>query len=282
MRRLNQIARFHPGPPRALRHRGALLGPALLDVNQSPLCLNGAMNFGRTPVKHVGVNPFNRPQLNAWPATLPPVRQVLQDGLALGKATVFVGENGAGKSTLVEAIALAYGLNPEGGSTGAMHQSRSTESELHSYLQLARNAGASKYGYFLRAETMHGFFSYLEDNPSTRRRDIDFHKMSHGESFISLITDRFKGGGLWVLDEPESALSFSGCLSLLSVLQQLLEDGDSQVILSTHSPVLAALTGADIYEVGDWGLRPSAWEALELVHNWRSFLDVPERFLRHL
>ena len=240
------------------------------------------MDFGKTPLRRVGINTFNPPDPDVWPATLAPVRQVLQKGLELGKATVFVGENGAGKSTLVEAIALAYGLNSEGGSTGAMHHSRSTESGLHSFLQLTRNAGTSKYGYFLRAETMHGFFSYLEDNPSMGRRDIDFHKMSHGESFISLVADRFKGGGLWVLDEPESALSFSGCLSLLSVLQQLLDDGDSQVILSTHSPVLAALAGADIYEVGDWGLRPSAWEDLELVRNWRSFLSAPQRFLKHL
>lgn len=129
---------------------------------------------------------------------------------------------------------------------------------------------------------MHGFFSYLEDNPSMTRQDVMFHRMSHGESFLSLAADRFRGGGLWILDEPESALSFSGCLSLLGVLQGLLDDGGSQVILSTHSPLLAALPGADIYEVGGWGLRRNTWEALELVGNWRSFLDAPQRFLRHL
>ncbi|MGA7206529.1 MAG: AAA family ATPase [Specibacter sp.] len=240
------------------------------------------MMFGRTPLNHVGVNPFNPPDPDTWPATLPPVRHILQEGLELGKATVFVGENGAGKSTLVEAIALAYGLNAEGGSTGAMHHSRATESELHSFLQVRRNAGTSKYGYFLRAETMHGFFSYLEDNPKWGRPDLNFHGMSHGESFLALVVDRFRGGGLWVLDEPESALSFSGCLALLSALQQLLDDGDSQVILSTHSPVLAALAGADIYEVGEWGLRPNDWEDLELVRSWRSFMDAPQRFLKYL
>ncbi|PYI64915.1 AAA family ATPase [Arthrobacter livingstonensis] len=240
------------------------------------------MMFGRTPVRQVGENELDPLSRDTWPATMAPVRQLLDDGLALGRATVFVGENGSGKSTLVEAIALAYGLNAEGGSTGAMHQSRPTESGLHSSLQVTRNAGASKYGYFLRAETMHGFFSYLEDNPSVGRPDLKFHRMSHGESFLSLIVDRFRGGGLWVLDEPESALSFSGCLSLLSVLGQLLDDGDSQVILSTHSPLLASLKGADIYEVGEWGLRHQAWEDLELVHNWKSFMDAPQRFLRHL
>lgn len=240
------------------------------------------MRLATTPVRHIGEDALRPLPRTDWPATLAPVRQLLDDGLELGRATVFVGENGAGKSTLVEAIAMAYGLNPEGGSTGAMHSSRRTESGLADSLRLTRNAGASRYGYFLRAETMHGFFSYLEDNPSMTRQDVMFHRMSHGESFLSLAADRFRGGGLWILDEPESALSFSGCLSLLSVLQGLLDDGGSQVILSTHSPLLAALPGADIYEVGGWGLRRNTWEALELVRNWRSFLDAPQRFLRHL
>lgn len=240
------------------------------------------MIFGRTPIRRVGRNIFNSLDPDVWPATLAPVQQLLSEGLDLGRATVLVGENGSGKSTLVEAIAMAYGVNPEGGSTHAMHHSRPTESDLHAYLQVTRNAGASKYGYFLRAETMHGFFTYLEDNPSMGRPDNDFHAMSHGESFLQLIVDRFRGGGLWVLDEPESALSFSGCLSLLSVLSQLLDDGDSQVILSTHSPLLASLPGADIYEVGPWGLRANSWEELELVRNWRSFMDAPQRFLKYI
>lgn len=84
---------------------------------------------------------------------------------------------------------------------------------LADHLQLVRNAGATRRGYFLRAETMHGFFTYLENNPSTAGPDIRFHDMSHGESFLELAVDRFRGGGLWVLDEPESALSFAGCLA---------------------------------------------------------------------
>lgn len=84
------------------------------------------------------------------------------------------------------------------------------------------------------------------------------------------------------MDEPESALSFSGCLALLGHLSELLADGRSQVIMSTHSPLLAALPGAAIYEVGDWGLRRSTWEDADLVRSWRSFLDLPGRFLRHL
>jgi predicted ATPase len=128
---------------------------------------------------------------------------------------------------------------------------------------------------------MPGFFTYLEQNPS-RTGDIQFHDMSHGESFLELAVNRFRGDGLWVLDEPESALSFQGCLTLLVVLKDLLAAGNSQVIMSTHSPVLAALPGAQILEAGPWGLRPRAWEDLDMVTNLRSFLESPERYLRHL
>lgn len=218
-----------------------------------------------------------------WPATLPAVAQLLDRGLDLGRATVLVGENGSGKSTLVESVALAFGLSPEGGSTGARHSTRSTESELAEHLHLIRSPGSTRRGFFLRAETMHGFYTYLEENPRTfGPPDIDFHSLSHGESFLELVGDRFRGSGLWVLDEPESALSFQGCLSLLATLKEIVDDPESQVLISTHSPILAALPGALVLEVGPWGLRPTKWEDLELVANWRNFLSGPERFLRHL
>ena len=241
------------------------------------------MALDRYPIRRLEEDPSNILDRQKWPAVLPPVAQVLEDGLDLTPATVMVGENGSGKSTIVEAIALAYGLSPEGGSTGARHTTRSSESLLADHLQLVRNAGTTRRGYFLRAETMHGFFTYLEKNPSTSGRDdVRFHDMSHGESFLELAVNRFRGRGLWVLDEPESALSFSGCLSLLGVLKDLLASGESQVIMSTHSPLLAALPGARILEVGPWGLRPQSWEELDLVDSWRSFLDAPQRYLRHL
>jgi predicted ATPase len=242
----------------------------------------GRMAFHNFPIRRLAEDPTNALDRRQWPAVLPPVAQVLDQGLDLTSATILVGENGSGKSTLVEAIALAYGLSPEGGSTGARHATRATESGLADHLQLVRNAGTTRRGYFLRAETMHGFFTYLEKNPSTSGPDISFHDMSHGESFLELAVDRFRGHGLWVLDEPESALSFTGCLSLIAVLKDLLAAGNSQVVMSTHSPVLAALPGAQILEVGPWGLRPRHWDDLDLVTNWRSFLDSPERYLRHI
>ncbi|WP_104164531.1 AAA family ATPase [Cryobacterium sp. N22] len=239
------------------------------------------MVFESTPLRRIEEDPQHPCARNTWPATLPPVAQLLDDGLDLGPATVFVGENGAGKSTLVEAIAQAWGLSPEGGSTGARNSTRVSESSLHDHLRLVRSAGTTRRGYFLRAETMHGFFTYLEENPGSRP-EPNFHEISHGESFLELAVDRFRGRGLWVLDEPESALSFSGCLALLGHLKALQAEGGSQVILSTHSPLLAALPGARILEVGEWGLRERAWRDLDLVTNWASFLDAPERYLRHL
>ena len=238
------------------------------------------MEFSRLPIRSVSEHPLNPIDRAVWPATLSPVAGLL-DGVSLGSATVLVGENGSGKSTLVEAIALAYGLSPEGGSVGARHSTRGTESPLWDHLQLVRNAGASKRGYFLRAETMHGFFTYLEEHASLHG-DVAFHERSHGESFIDLVEDRFKGAGLWVLDEPESALSFNGCLALLALLTTKLADGKSQVLLSTHSPLLAALPGATIYEVGEWGLRERAWMDLPLVDQWTRFLLDPQRYLEEL
>jgi predicted ATPase len=129
---------------------------------------------------------------------------------------------------------------------------------------------------------MHGFYSYLEANPSRGRPDITFHEMSHGESFLQLVADRFRGAGLWILDEPESALSFAGCLALLGLLKEATASGKSQVIMSTHSPLLAALPGAQILELGDWGYRPRAWDELDLVTNWQRFLSAPQRYLKHL
>ncbi|MFJ3958247.1 AAA family ATPase [Arthrobacter sp. NPDC090010] len=240
------------------------------------------MHWAEYPIRRVEQEPDHPAPRGEWPATLPAVAQLLNSGLDLGPATVFVGDNGTGKSTLVEAIALSYGFNPEGGSTGAQHSTRASESPLNQHLRLIRNAGTTRRGYFLRAEAMHGFFTYLERNPRLGGAEPRFHDLSHGESFLALAEERFRGAGLWILDEPESALSLSGCMALLGILKDLLSNGDSQVILSTHSPLLAALPGATIYEVGPWGLRQESWDDLDLVRNWKSFLNEPQRYLRHL
>jgi predicted ATPase len=208
---------------------------------------------------------------------------VLAEGIDLGPGVTFlVGENGSGKSTLVEAIATAYGLSPEGGSTHSMHSTRPTESSLGDALQLVRGIGSSRWGFFLRAETMHGWYSYLEDNPKTSGEpEPVFHEMSHGESFLAVLETRFSGKGFFCLDEPEAALSFSSTLGLVATLQRVVQRR-GQVLCATHSPVLAAMPGARILETGDWGLRETAWEDLDLVGHWRRYLAEPQAYLRHL
>lgn len=216
-----------------------------------------------------------------WPTTIAAVAQVVRDGMKLSPGVTFlVGENGSGKSTIVEGIAIAYGLSPEGGSRGAQHRTRPTESPLSDWLRIQRGVGASRWGFFLRAETMHSFYTYLEENPSMRG-DSPFHEMSHGESFLEVLNTRFDEPGFYCLDEPEAALSFNSTLTLISVLRRIADEG-GQVLCATHSPVLAALPGARILEVGDWGLREADWGDLEIVRHWRSFLAEPGRYLRHL
>ena len=238
------------------------------------------MDFSQAPVVRVSRAQGAELKPGHWPLTIPAVAQLFGDGLDLDPGVTFlVGENGSGKSTLVEAIAIAFGLSPEGGSAFGRHSTRETESSLHRDLVLQRGIGAGKWGFFLRAETMHSWYTYLEEHAGPR--DPRFHEMSHGESFLALLDARFDSTGFYCLDEPEAALSFSSTLALMSVLDRLAGEG-SQVLCATHSPVLAALPGARILEVGDWGLRDAQWADLELVKHWKAYMDDPQRYLRHL
>ncbi|RYB91791.1 AAA family ATPase [Nocardioides oleivorans] len=240
-------------------------------------------DFPRHPVRRAEARADHGLRADAYPASIPAVAQVLADGLDLEPGVTFlVGENGSGKSTIVEAVATAFGLSPEGGSTHSMHSTRPTESALGDALQLVRGAGASKWGFFLRAETMHGWYSYIEDNPKTSGDpDVAFHSLSHGESFLAVLESRFTGRGFFCLDEPEAALSFSSTLGLIATLQRLVARR-GQVLCATHSPVLAAMPGARILEAGPWGLRETSWDDLDLVDHWRRYLAEPWSYLRHL
>jgi predicted ATPase len=243
----------------------------------SPLSSQRSAPLPVRRIEELSVHPAPR---NSWPATIPAVRRVLEDGLDLAPITILVGENGAGKSTLVEAIAEAYGLNPEGGTHNAMHHTQRTESDLAENLKLIRTGGAPKKGVFLRSETMHGHFAYLDsirDIGDSSRNNFQ----SHGESFVELFTARSRIKGLWIFDEAESALSFNSCLVLMAQIEQLVEQG-SQVIMSTHSPLLASIPGAEILQLDRFGIHRMNYDDLELVRNWRRFLNDPESILRHL
>ena len=234
------------------------------------------------PVRRLERHPDAVLDPETYPAAVPAVAQLLREGLDLGAATVLVGENGAGKSTLVEALAIAYGLGAESGTKNTLHATRPSESSLGPALRVSRGPTAARRGFFLRAETMHGYFTHLEVSGTSRPGDPAFHEMSHGESFVEVIASRFTGAGLYLLDEPESALSFQGCLALVAVLADLAASGTSQVVVATHSPIIAALPGATLLQVDGDGLSRTTWEDLPLVAHWRSFLDSPQRYLRHL
>lgn len=238
------------------------------------------MDLDQPPVVRISVDGDTLDH-DAWPLTVPAVAQLAREGLDLPKGVTFlVGENGSGKSTLVEAIAVAYGLSPEGGTAQGRHETRPSESPLHRSLRLQRGIGAPRWGFFLRAETMHGWYSFLERNPGGGREAV-LHEMSHGESFLEVVRSRFDAPGFYCLDEPEAALSFSSTLGLLARLHELAQTR-AQVLCATHSPVLASLPGATILEVGAWGLRPTTWAELDLVQHWRRYLDDPQRYLRHV
>ncbi len=239
------------------------------------------VDFDQPPVVSVTVARDHGLAPGEWPMTIPAVAQVVRDGFDLAKGVTFlVGENGSGKSTLVEGVAMAYGLSPEGGSKNSQHSTRSSESPLGRSLTLRRGIGADRWGFFLRAETMHGWYTHLEDGRSSER-DPRFHEMSHGESFLAVLRTRFNSPGFYCLDEPEAALSFSSTLGLIAALHDVVEQG-GQVLCATHSPVLAAMPGATLLEVGEWGLRETTWSELELVQHWQRYLEEPQRYLRHV
>jgi predicted ATPase len=235
------------------------------------------VDFDQPPVVHVGVDAARVPP-GDWSLRVPAVAQLVEEGLDLSPFVTFlVGENGTGKSTLVEAVAIAFGLSPEGGSTQGAHSTRATESGLAGALHLRRGLGAARWGFFLRAETMHGWYTYSEQTGGGPR----YHEMSHGESFLEVLRTRFDSPGFYCLDEPEAALSFSSTLALIGALGRIVEEG-GQVLCATHSPVLAAMPGATILETGPWGYRRTTWEELELVQHWRAYLEAPGRYLRHV
>ena len=240
-----------------------------------------ARQFDRT-VRHLRRDPSYKPTYSAWPATVPAVSQLLRNGLELPAGlTVFVGENGSGKSTLVELIAEAYGLNPQGGSQSAHYKSRSTEPGLGRHLIVERSAVRPHWSYFIRADTTHGLYSYLEENPSSRNPEPIYHEMSHGEGFLSLLSTKVNQAGFYLLDEPDAALSFTSSLGLVAILRDLVAAG-SQIIVATHSPIIAATPDATILELGSGGIHEVGWSELELVTSWRSFLSDPTSYFRHL
>lgn len=201
--------------------------------------------------------------------------------------TFFVGENGTGKSTLLEAIAVALGFNPEGGSRNFCFSTRDTHSELSDVMRVSRGGKRVKDGFFLRAESFYNVATEIENLADEDDGFYDgyggksMHSQSHGESFRSLMMNRFRGNGIYLLDEPEAALSPTTQMSMLCILKEL-EKVDSQFIIVTHSPILLAYPNADIYEFGEDGIEKKGYKETEPYLVTKSFLDNPEQMLNLL
>lgn len=238
---------------------------------------------------------LNRPddagELGNYIFSLPVVRHL--DELVLGKrVTFFAGENGTGKSTLLEAVAVNYGFNPEGGSKNFNFSSKETHSPLHRHITLAKGAVKPKDGFFLRAESFYNVASEAdrldeEDRMSGMRPLLDsyggksLHRQSHGESFMALILHRFGGRGLYILDEPEAALSPARQFTLIARIAELMRQ-KSQFIIATHSPILLAFLDADIFVLTEDGIQLTPYEKTEHYILTKQFLDNPRRMLKYL
>jgi predicted ATPase len=196
--------------------------------------------------------------------------------------TFLVGENGTGKSTILEAIAIALGFGSEGGTRNVQRCSVDSVSELHSALRLVRSYRRPGDSYFLRAESFYNVATYMDEvGYLDGYGGKSLHARSHGEAFLTLLTSKFRGKGLYLLDEPESALSPSRQLAALSAMHHLVQD-ESQFIVATHSPILLSYPGAKILQLDGSGLYETRYEDTEQFVVTRDFLNHFERRLEQL
>jgi len=231
----------------------------------------------------------NDPEREGHPWGLPVVRALAQPLELDPKVTFFVGENGSGKSTVIEALAGAAGMNPEGGSSNFAFSTRPEEGSLADALRLVRGPRRPKTDFFLRAESVFNAATYLEQlklepfgsGALDAYGGTSLHEQSHGESFLAIVLNRFGAGGLYVLDEPEAALSVQNCLTLLSRIDQLVAEG-SQFVIATHSPVVLAYPDATIYRLSEDGVERIGYDDAPPVRLMRAFLRDPAAFMRRL
>jgi predicted ATPase len=218
---------------------------------------------------------------DAYPFNLPAIREFEQLKFS-SPLTFFVGENGTGKSTLLEGIAVAAGFNAEGGTRNFRFTSRASHSTLHEFLRLVRGTTRAADGFFLRAESFYNVATEIDGRGVTNSYGgTSLHEQSHGEAFLSLVNHRFSDRGLYILDEPEAALSPARQLALLVRIHDLIATG-SQFIIATHSPILMGSPGAEILLFNEDGIAAAAYESTEHYTITRRFLDDREGMLKRL
>ncbi len=221
---------------------------------------------------------------STYPFSLDAVRSLFALDLH-PKVTFIVGENGTGKSTILEAIATSYGFNPEGGTKNFNFSTTSTHSDLYKYLKLVKGIKRPLDGFFLRAESFYNVASNIDELDTGGRgpRIIDsyggrsLHEQSHGEAFLSLFVNRFSGKGLYILDEPEAALSPTRQMAMLARLHDLVQQ-DSQFIIATHSPIIMSYPDAVIYELND-GFKKVEYTDTEHYQVMKEFINNTDRML---
>ena len=213
-----------------------------------------------------------------------PVIKYLEENKELdfsSNITFFVGENGTGKSTLLEAMAVAYGFNAEGGTINFSFSTKDTHSELSEHLTLSKRDYA-KDGFFLRAESLYNAATYIDEVKATHNYgDVSLHNQSHGESFLSIVQNRFSGQGLYLLDEPEAALSPMRLMTLIAEIDNLLKN-NSQFIIATHSPILMAFPNAEILQFSESGIEKVKFYETEHYKTTKLFIDEPEKTIHYL
>lgn len=224
-----------------------------------------------------------------WPYTIPAVAAISRRGLEFHRPVTFlVGENGTGKSTIVEAIADACKISSQGGKAGTKYASTTDKTPLGDVLaadltsvgsRLISGPRRKRKGFFFRAETLFNLAQHVSGRYGFWEQDLT--EQSHGEGFFAVLETMFTEPGLYLMDEPEAALSFTSCLRLVALMNDLARSG-GQIICATHSPILTTTPGAEILEIGDHGIRPATWHDLQLVDHWRRFMAKPELYLRHV
>ena len=223
---------------------------------------------------------------------LPVVRNLKKRGMLRfsSPVTFLVGENGVGKSTLIEAIAVNMGFNPEGGTINFNFATENSHSELYQYISVGKGIAQRRDGFFLRAESFYNVASHIDQmdrEPGMGGKVIDsyggvsLHHQSHGESFLALVENRFSGNGIYILDEPEAALSPSRLLELMYHMHLLVQK-NSQFIISTHSPILMAYPGAEVFQLTEDAIASVNYQETEHYRLTKQFLNAPDAVFRYL